>query len=232
MGSIGAMARGSADRYFQQDIKDQLKLVPEGIEGRVGYKGPVSQVVHQLVGGLRAGMGYTGSADDLRTAAQLRASAASPVPGCARAMCTTWRSRAKRRITGKRADADRGGGFRRVWHAAGRAWGDGAPCRRDAARIGSASARSGGRSRWNIPGSAASPGRRIIGISSPDAARRWITCGAAWHHRTRLLGPRARIVSRLSGVSRGGADATRRCGDGQCRRAILSNGEPACSRRR
>jgi len=62
MGSIGAMARGSADRYFQQDIKDQLKLVPEGVEGRVAYKGPVSQVVHQLVGGLKAGMGYTGSA--------------------------------------------------------------------------------------------------------------------------------------------------------------------------
>ncbi len=62
MGSIGAMARGSADRYFQQDIKDQLKLVPEGVEGRVGYKGPVAAVVHQLVGGLRAGMGYTGSA--------------------------------------------------------------------------------------------------------------------------------------------------------------------------
>ena len=62
MGSIGAMARGSADRYFQQEIKDQLKLVPEGIEGRVGYKGPVGQVVHQLVGGLRAGMGYTGNA--------------------------------------------------------------------------------------------------------------------------------------------------------------------------
>ena len=62
MGSIGAMARGSADRYFQQEIKDSLKLVPEGIEGRVGYKGPVAAVVHQLVGGLRAGMGYTGSA--------------------------------------------------------------------------------------------------------------------------------------------------------------------------
>jgi IMP dehydrogenase len=62
MGSIGAMSRGSADRYFQQDIKDSLKLVPEGVEGRVGYKGPVSGVVHQLVGGLRAGMGYTGSA--------------------------------------------------------------------------------------------------------------------------------------------------------------------------
>ncbi|MBB5372290.1 IMP dehydrogenase [Acidocella aromatica] len=62
MGSLGAMARGSADRYFQQEIKDSLKLVPEGIEGRVGYKGPMAAVVHQLVGGLRAGMGYTGAA--------------------------------------------------------------------------------------------------------------------------------------------------------------------------
>ena len=74
MGSLGAMARGSADRYFQQDIKDQLKLVPEGIEGRVGYKGPVGNVVHQLVGGVRAGMGYTGSADiaTLQTQARFR----------------------------------------------------------------------------------------------------------------------------------------------------------------
>jgi IMP dehydrogenase len=74
MGSLGAMARGSADRYFQQDIKDQLKLVPEGVEGRVGYKGPVGNVVHQLVGGLKAGMGYTGSADiaALQTNARFR----------------------------------------------------------------------------------------------------------------------------------------------------------------
>jgi IMP dehydrogenase len=62
MGSVGAMARGSADRYFQQDIKDQLKLVPEGIEGQVAYKGPVRDIIHQLVGGVRAAMGYTGSA--------------------------------------------------------------------------------------------------------------------------------------------------------------------------
>jgi len=61
MGSVGAMARGSADRYFQQDIKDSLKLVPEGIEGQVPYKGPVGNVVHQLVGGLRAAMGYVGA---------------------------------------------------------------------------------------------------------------------------------------------------------------------------
>ena len=61
MGSVGAMARGSADRYFQQDIKDQLKLVPEGIEGQVPYKGPVRDVIHQMVGGVKAAMGYTGS---------------------------------------------------------------------------------------------------------------------------------------------------------------------------
>jgi IMP dehydrogenase len=72
MGSVGAMARGSADRYFQQDIKDQMKLVPEGIEGQVPYKGPAKDVIHQLVGGVKAAMGYTGSAtiDDLRTKAQ------------------------------------------------------------------------------------------------------------------------------------------------------------------
>ncbi len=62
MGSLGAMARGSADRYFQQEVSDNLKLVPEGIEGQVPYKGPVTNVIHQLVGGLRAGMGYTGNA--------------------------------------------------------------------------------------------------------------------------------------------------------------------------
>jgi IMP dehydrogenase len=61
MGSVGAMARGSADRYFQQDIKDSLKLVPEGIEGQVPYRGPVGAIVHQLVGGLRAAMGYVGA---------------------------------------------------------------------------------------------------------------------------------------------------------------------------
>jgi IMP dehydrogenase len=63
MGSVSAMARGSADRYFQQDINDTMKLVPEGIEGQVGYKGPVSGVLHQLAGGLRAAMGYVGAKD-------------------------------------------------------------------------------------------------------------------------------------------------------------------------
>ena len=61
MGSVGAMARGSADRYFQAEVRDTLKLVPEGIEGQVPYKGPADAVLHQLVGGLRAGMGYCGA---------------------------------------------------------------------------------------------------------------------------------------------------------------------------
>ncbi|MGI9435804.1 MAG: IMP dehydrogenase [Geminicoccaceae bacterium] len=63
MGSLGAMARGSADRYFQQEVQDSLKLVPEGIEGQVPYRGPLASIVHQLVGGLQAAMGYTGNAD-------------------------------------------------------------------------------------------------------------------------------------------------------------------------
>ena len=72
MGSVGAMARGSADRYFQQEITDALKLVPEGIEGQVPFKGPAKDVIHQLVGGIKAAMGYTGSRniEDLRTKAQ------------------------------------------------------------------------------------------------------------------------------------------------------------------
>ncbi len=71
MGSLGAMARGSADRYFQQDIKDELKLVPEGVEGQVPYKGPAREVLHQLVGGVKAAMGYLGAA----SLAELRARA-------------------------------------------------------------------------------------------------------------------------------------------------------------
>ena len=65
MGSMGAMARGSADRYFQEEVSDHQKFVPEGIEGQVPYKGPIAAVVHQLVGGLKAAMGYTGSASIL-----------------------------------------------------------------------------------------------------------------------------------------------------------------------
>ncbi len=61
MGSVAAMAQGSADRYFQKEVSDSMKLVPEGIEGRVGFKGPVAPIIHQLLGGIRAAMGYTGS---------------------------------------------------------------------------------------------------------------------------------------------------------------------------
>ncbi|HEX7198026.1 MAG TPA: IMP dehydrogenase [Dongiaceae bacterium] len=68
MGSLGAMARGSADRYFQQEVRETLKLVPEGVEGRVPYKGPAVNVIHQLVGGLKAAMGYTGN----RTLAEMQ----------------------------------------------------------------------------------------------------------------------------------------------------------------
>ncbi|MGH7090823.1 MAG: IMP dehydrogenase [Stellaceae bacterium] len=68
MGSVGAMARGSADRYFQEEVSSELKLVPEGVEGRVPHKGPVGNVVHQLVGGLKAAMGYTGN----RTIAEMQ----------------------------------------------------------------------------------------------------------------------------------------------------------------
>ena len=71
MGSVGAMARGSADRYFQQDIKDSLKLVPEGVEGQVPYRGPAGVILHQLAGGLRAAMGYVGA----RTIADFQARA-------------------------------------------------------------------------------------------------------------------------------------------------------------
>ena len=74
MGSIGAMARGSADRYFQQEVSDNLKLVPEGVEGRVPYKGPAAAVIHQLVGGLRSSMGYTGNRTiaDMQTRCKFR----------------------------------------------------------------------------------------------------------------------------------------------------------------
>jgi len=71
MGSVGAMARGSADRYFQKEVTDRMKLVPEGIEGQVPYKGPIGPILHQMVGGLRAAMGYTGS----KTISQFQANA-------------------------------------------------------------------------------------------------------------------------------------------------------------
>ena len=79
MGSISAMARGSADRYFQEEVSDNLKLVPEGIEARVPYKGPAAAVVHQLIGGLRASMGYTGNETiaDMRTRCAFRRATAA-----------------------------------------------------------------------------------------------------------------------------------------------------------
>jgi IMP dehydrogenase len=72
MGSVGAMVKGSSERYFQGNVTDSNKLVPEGIEGRVPYKGPVGNVIHQMVGGLKAAMGYTGCAtiEDMKTWAQ------------------------------------------------------------------------------------------------------------------------------------------------------------------
>ena len=88
MGSVGAMARGSADRYFQQEVKDTLKLVPEGIEGQVPYKGPIEGVLHQLVGGLRAGMGYIGAAQPGGPAVSARGSCASRRRPCTRATRT------------------------------------------------------------------------------------------------------------------------------------------------
>ena len=69
MGSLGAMAKGSKDRYFQADVEDSNKFVPEGIEGRVAYKGPIGNTIYQLKGGLRSGMGYVGAAtiEELQT---------------------------------------------------------------------------------------------------------------------------------------------------------------------
>ncbi len=88
MGSIGAMKRGSRDRYFQDEF-DERKLVPEGIEGRVPYKGPLSALVPQLVGGLRAGMGYLRLPRRRDAAARARASCASRRPACASPTRTT-----------------------------------------------------------------------------------------------------------------------------------------------
>ena len=83
MGSVGAMARGSADRYFQAEVHDALKLVPEGVEGQVPYKGPVGGVVHQIIGGLRAAMGYTGCRTIDEFHKKRASSCASPARACA-----------------------------------------------------------------------------------------------------------------------------------------------------
>ena len=89
MGSVGAMARGSADRYFQQDIKDHLKLVPEGIEGQVPYKGPVATVLHQLAGGLARRDGLCRRQGPSTSSMPRRSSSASRRRACAKATSTT-----------------------------------------------------------------------------------------------------------------------------------------------
>ena len=96
MGSIGAMRRGSRDRYFQDEFELQPtsdgseKLVPEGIEGRVPHKGSLAAMIHQLVGGLRAGMGYCGCPSIKHLQQRGAARFASRRRACARATCTTW----------------------------------------------------------------------------------------------------------------------------------------------
>ncbi len=98
MGSIGAMQKGSADRYFQDAEMNADKLVPEGVEGRIPYKGPATAIVLQLMGGLRASMGYTGcrAIDEMR--AQARSSSRSPRRACASPTSTTCRSPRKRQL--------------------------------------------------------------------------------------------------------------------------------------
>ena len=110
MGSLGAMrARHSSDRYFQQDVEEVGKLVPEGIEGRVAYKGPLRNVVHQLVGGLRQAMGYCGAATHRRAeGGALRPRHVGR--HSARATRTTSRSSRKRPTTGRAASAPSGTG--------------------------------------------------------------------------------------------------------------------------
>ena len=105
MGSVSAMARGSADRYFQKEVNDSMKLVPEGIEGRIAYKGPVGPILHQLLGGIRATMGYTGSKTikDLHKNAEF---VKITMQDCARAMSMTCTSPAKPLIIRCRASRE------------------------------------------------------------------------------------------------------------------------------
>ena len=88
MGSLGAMRAGSKDRYFQADVASEAKMVPEGIEGRVPYRGSLSQSIYQLIGGLRAGMGYS-AATPSTSFAPRRASFVSPSRACGNRTCTT-----------------------------------------------------------------------------------------------------------------------------------------------
>ena len=81
MGSLGAMKEGSRDRYYQDEMVEPGKLVPEGIEGKVPYRGSIAASVHQMIGGLRAGMGYLGCRQPGRNSARRPGWSASPVPG-------------------------------------------------------------------------------------------------------------------------------------------------------
>jgi IMP dehydrogenase len=117
MGSVGAMARGSADRYFQAEVRDQLKLVPEGIEGQVPYKGPVSGVLHQLAGGLRAAMGYNRQDKRLRSLCFLACQLRSPVPSAADSEPGILRLRSSFSPFAARSVSAAGG--RRFWSGSG-----------------------------------------------------------------------------------------------------------------
>ena len=112
MGSCRAMQDGSADRYFQEGEMSPKKLVPEGIEGRVPYKGPVGDVLFQMVGGLRSGMGYVGCADDRRSCAPRRSSCASPRPGLRESHPHDVDDHARGAELLGLGDADRGSGSR------------------------------------------------------------------------------------------------------------------------
>jgi IMP dehydrogenase len=105
MGSIGAMEQGSKDRYFQAGVKT-TKLVPEGVEGRVPYKGPVAQSIHQLIGGLRSGMGYCGC-KIFRACKEGAIHTDYGAPDSEKVMCTTSLSQKRHRITGRNGNDDK-----------------------------------------------------------------------------------------------------------------------------
>ena len=161
MGSMGAMKTRSfsKDRYFQGDVVDDDKLVPEGIEGRVAYKGPVGNVLYQLVGGLRAAMGYCGAETHRRPARERPRSCASPSPACARATPTTSRSPRKRRTTtSSERRTDPLPPFRRVDRSPGRP-------------IGAPEGSEGGRLRVALDGAVDRPVADVA-VQAPSGGRR------------------------------------------------------------
>ena len=117
MGSLGAMQEGSADRYFQEGEMSATKLVPEGIEGRVPYRGPVADVMFQMVGGLRSGMGYCGCLRYPRATHRDGVHSRSRRRGCASPTPTTSSSPVRRRTTRSRARPHGGQGARAGWFA-------------------------------------------------------------------------------------------------------------------